>query len=271
MSEKGKMPLEEAYRLAKDRYAQIGVDTDQALRTLAGVSISLHCWQGDDVGGFEPGAGELGGGLAATGNYPGKARTAEELRGDLDKAYSLIPGRHRLNLHSMYSETGGRKVERNELKPEHFTAWVDWARANHHGLDFNPSLFSHPLASEGFTLSSYDAGVRRFWIEHCIACREIGASFGRSLGTACVTNIWIPDGYKDSPVDRRAPRELLKQSLDEILSEKIDPAYNLDAIEPKLFGIGSESYVTGSHEFYLGYTVANQVLLTLELGAFPSD
>ncbi len=262
------LPLDEAYGLAKKRYAQIGVNTDEALQTLARVSISLHCWQGDDVGGFEPGAGELGGGLAATGNYPGKARTADELRRDLDKAYSLIPGQHRLNLHSMYAETGGRKVERNELKPEHFNAWVDWAKANGHGLDFNPSLFSHPLAADGFTLSSYDSGIRQFWIEHCIACREIGASFGRELGTACVTNIWIPDGYKDTPVDRRTPRELLKQSLDEILAEKIDPAYHLDAIEPKLFGIGSESYVTGSHEFYLGYAVANQVLLTLNSGHF---
>ncbi len=262
------LPLEQAYGLAKERYEQIGVDTDRALQRLAGISISLHCWQGDDVGGFEPGAGELGGGLAATGNYPGKARSADELRRDLDQAYSLIPGLHRLNLHAMYAETGGKQVERNELKPEHFAAWVDWARANGHGLDFNPSLFSHPLANDGFTLSSYDAGIRRFWIEHCIACRKIGESFGRELGTACVTNIWIPDGYKDTPVDRRAPRELLKQSLDEILAEPIDPAYNLDAIEPKLFGIGSESYVTGSHEFYLGYAVANQVLLTLDSGHF---
>ncbi len=269
MSERqGKMPLEEAYGLARDRYAEIGVDTNKALQTLAGVSISLHCWQGDDVGGFEPGAGELGGGLAATGNYPGKARTADELRSDLDKAYSLIPGRHRLNLHSMYAETGNQKVERNELKPEHFAAWLDWAKANDHGLDFNPSLFSHPLAADGFTLSSYDPAVRRFWVEHCIACRKIGELFGRALGTPCVTNIWIPDGYKDIPVDRRTPRELLKQSLDEILVEKIDPAYNLDAVEPKLFGIGSESYVTGSHEFYLGYAVANQVLLTLNSGHF---
>ncbi len=269
MSERqANLALEQAYELAKERYAQIGVDTDEALRALAGVSISLHCWQGDDVGGFEPDAGELGGGLAATGNFPGKARTAAELRGDLNKAYSLIPGRHRLNLHAMYAETGGKKVERNHLEPEHFSAWVDWAKANHHGLDFNPSLFSHPLANDGFTLSSYDEGVRRFWVEHCIACRQIGESFGRQLGTACVTNIWIPDGYKDTPVDRRTPRELLKRSLDEILAEEIDPAYNLDAIEPKLFGIGSESYVTGSHEFYLGYAVANQVLFTLDSGHF---
>lgn len=260
--------LEGAYALARERYARLGVDVAKALETLASISLSLHCWQGDDVGGFEPGGGELGGGLAATGNYPGKARTAEELRSDLEQAFRLIPGRHRLNLHAMYAETGGRKVERNQLLPEHFSAWKDWAKANHHGLDFNPSLFSHPMAAGGFTLSSYDAGVRRFWIEHCIACRKIGEYFGRELGTACVTNIWIPDGYKDSPVDRRTPRELLKQSLDAILAEKIERAYNLDAIEPKLFGIGSESYVTGSHEFYLGYAVANQVLLCLDAGHF---
>jgi L-rhamnose isomerase len=260
--------IQDAYALAKERYAALGVEADKALETLAHIPISLHCWQGDDVGGFEAPGGELGGGLAATGNYPGKARTADELRRDLDKAYSLIPGRHRLNLHAIYAETGGRKVERNELRPEHFAAWVDWAKDKGHGMDFNPTCFSHPKAASGFTLSSYDAGIRKFWVEHCIACRKVGEHFGRALGVPCVTNIWIPDGFKDIPVDRRTPRALLKSSLDEILAEKIDPRYNLDAVESKLFGLGSESYVVGSHEFYLGYAVANRVLLCLDSGHF---
>lgn len=262
------LQLTSAYNLAKERYAAYGVDTDQALKALAGISISLHCWQGDDVGGFENAGGELSGGIATTGNYPGKARTAGELRQDLDKAFSLIPGTHRVNLHASYAELGGKKIERNELRPEHFTGWIDWAKTNRHGLDFNPTLFSHPLAASGFTLSSYDAGIRRFWIEHCIACRQIGAAMGKALGTPAVTNIWIPDGLKDIPVDRLAPRLLLKDALDEILAEKIDPRFNLDAVEGKLFGLGSESYVVGSHEFYLGYAVAKQVLLTLDSGHF---
>jgi L-rhamnose isomerase len=260
--------IEAAYELAKERYASIGVDTERALETLAGAAISLHCWQGDDVGGFESDGGELTGGIAATGNYPGKARNAEELRADLDMAYSLIPGQHRLNLHAIYAETGGKKVERNELLPEHFSNWVHWAKEKGHGLDFNPTLFSHPLANDGFTLSSYDQGIRNFWIEHCIACRKIGEHFGQQLGTPCVTNIWIPDGYKDTPADRRAPRLHLRNSLDAILAEKMDARFNLDAVEPKLFGLGSESYVTGSHEFYLAYAAARQVLLCLDSGHF---
>ncbi len=260
--------VRDAYALARERYALIGVDAGQALKTLAGISSSLHCWQGDDVGGFENPEGELSGGIAATGNYPGKARNADELRADLDVAYSLIPGVHRLNLHAIYAETGGRAVDRNELQPAHFANWVDWAREKGHALDFNPTLFSHPKAGSGFTLSHYDEGIRRFWIEHCIACREIGASFGRALGAPCVTNIWIPDGFKDTPVDRATPRLLLKDSLDKILAEPIDPAYNLDAVEGKLFGLGAESYTVGSHEFYLAYAVANHVLLTLDSGHF---
>jgi L-rhamnose isomerase len=260
--------IRDAYALAKERYAAIGVDTEQALETLSQIPISLHCWQGDDVSGFENPDAELGGGIAATGNYVGRARNAEELRRDLDKAYSLIPGTHRLNLHAIYAETGGEQVERNELQPEHFAAWADWAKEGGHGVDFNPTLFSHPLAEDGFTLTSYDEGVRRFWIEHCIACRRIGETFGRQLGTPCVTNIWIPDGYKDTPVDRKTPRQLLRNSLDEIFSADVDRRYNLDAVESKLFGIGSESYVAGSHEFYLGYAVANDVLLCLDSGHF---
>jgi len=260
--------IQDTYEIARDRYAGLGVDTDKALDVLARIPISLHCWQGDDVVGFENAGEALSGGIAATGNYPGKARNADELRSDLDKAYSLIPGIHRLNLHASYAETGGQKVDRNQLRPEHFSAWVDWAKANQHGLDFNPTLFSHPKAASGFTLSSYDAGIRKFWVGHCIACRKIGEHMGRELGTPCVTNIWIPDGFKDTPADRKTPRLLLKESLDAIFAEKIDHRYNLDAVEGKLFGIGSESYVVGSHEFYLGYAVANKVLLTLDAGHF---
>jgi L-rhamnose isomerase len=256
------------YVLARERYALLGVDTDHALESLAQVPLSLHCWQGDDLAGFESSDGELGGGLAATGNYPGKARNADELRRDLDLAYRLIPGRHRLNLHSIYAETAGQKVERNELRPEHFTAWADWAKTNRHGIDFNPTCFSHPKAADGFTLSHRDAGIRQFWIEHCIASRQIGAYFGGQLGTPAVTNIWIPDGYKDTPFDRNSPRIRLRESLDSILEENIDPAFNLDAVEPKLFGIGSESYVSGSIEFYTGYAITRGILLTLDSGHF---
>lgn len=257
--------FEQSYTLAKARYAELGVDTDEALKTLETVSISLHCWQGDDVGGFEdPGRG-LSGGIVATGNYPGKARNADELREDLDLAYSLIPGTHRLNLHAIYLEADER-VERNEIAPEHFAGWLEWAKANGHGLDFNPTLFSHPLADDGFTLSHRDEGVRGFWIGHCQACRRIGAYFGRELGTPAVTNVWIPDGYKDTPIDRKGPRERLKDSLDRIFAEPVE--HNLDAVESKLFGIGSESYMVGSHEFYLGYALENETLLCLDAGHF---
>jgi L-rhamnose isomerase len=259
--------IQNAYAVARERYAVLGVDTDQALNRLAQIPISLHCWQGDDVGGFEDPDRGLSGGIMATGNYPGKARTAEELRRDLDKAYSLIPGHHRLNLHAIYLETN-KKVERDEIEPKHFAGWVGWAKANHHGIDFNPTCFSHPKADDGFTLASYDEGIRNFWIEHCIACRKIGEYIGRELGTPCVTNIWIPDGLKDTPADRKTPRLLLKESLDKILAEKLDPKYNLDAVECKLFGLGSESYVVGSHEFYMGYAIANNILLCLDAGHF---
>ena len=260
--------IQSAYALAAERYAAFGVDVERALAALAGVSISLHCWQGDDVGGFEAPGGELTGGIAATGNYPGKARTADELRRDLDLVYSLIPGAHRLNLHAIYAETGGRQVERTDLRPEHFSRWIDWAREKGHGLDFNPTLFSHPKAASGITLANYDASIRQFWVDHCIACRRIGAAMGKALGTACVTNIWIPDGYKDIPADRATPRALLRESLDAILAEKLDRRHNLDAVECKLFGLGAESYTVGSAEFYLGYAVANQVLLCLDSGHF---
>jgi L-rhamnose isomerase len=260
--------IEQAYAAAKQRFAELGVDTDQAIQRLRLVAISLHCWQGDDVGGFEGGAEVLGGGLAVTGNYPGKARSADELRQDLDLALRLIPGSHRVNLHAMYAETGGRPVERTDLTPAHFSGWIDWAKIKRLGLDFNPTYFSHPLAASGATLSHADEAVRRYWIDHGIACRRIGAAMGQALGSACVTNVWIPDGSKDLPVDRRAPRERLRQSLDAIFAEKLDPRHHLDAVEAKLFGIGSESYVVGSHEFYLGYAIENKVLLCLDMGHF---
>ncbi len=257
------------YSLAQEVYADAGVDTEAALATLATVPISLHCWQGDDVGGFEnPEAGLTGGGIQATGNYPGKARTLDELRQDLDQALSLIPGHHRLNLHACYADLGGKKVERNAYTTGHFQSWIDWSKERGLGLDFNPTFFSHPLANDGFTLSHPDAGVRQFWIEHGIACRKIGADIGRQLGKTCVTNVWIPDGFKDTPVDRKSPRERLAASLDTIFAEALDPALNLDAVESKLFGIGSESYVVGSHEFYLAYAVKNQKLICLDAGHF---
>ena len=264
----GSALVTKAYELAKERYASLGVDTDAALHTLKRVAISLHCWQGDDVGGYESPDAGLDGGLAITGNYPGKARTPEQLRQDLDKALSLIPGTHRLNLHAIYAETGGTRIERDKLLPEHFAGWIDWARGKQMGLDFNPTCFSHPRAADGFTLSHADSGIRKFWIDHCVACRKIGAAMGKALGTPTVTNVWIPDGYKDLPVDRVAPRERLREALDAVFAEKLDRAYNLDAVEAKLFGIGSESYVTGSHEFYLGYAVANRTLLCLDAGHF---
>lgn len=256
-----------AHELACERYADLGVNVDEALASLAKVSISLHCWQGDDVGGFENPGGDLTGGIAATGNYPGTARNGDELRRDLDLVYSLLPGSHRLNLHAIYLEAD-RKVERNAIEPRHFSRWKDWAKANRHGVDFNPTCFSHPKSADGFTLSHHDPGIRQFWVEHCIASRKIGEYFGRELGTPAVTNIWVPDGYKDSPADRGTPRRLLLESLDRILEQGIDPRFNLDAVEPKLFGIGSESFVVGSMEFYSAYAVSRKILLTLDSGHF---
>ena len=256
------------FDFAGECYARLGVDVGAALEKLARIPLSLHCWQGDDVAGFEGRGGEIGGGLAVTGNYPGRARTPDELRADIDKALSLIPGRHRLNLHACYAETGRRKVARNELAPEHFAGWLDWAKRGGLGLDFNPTYFAHPLADDGFTLAHPDAGVRRFWIEHGQACRRIGAAFGRETGSPCVTNVWIPDGYKDLPADRKTPRERLTAALDELFAEPLDPAHNLDAVECKLFGLGSESYVVGSHEFYLGYAISRKKVLCLDAGHF---
>ncbi len=260
--------LQQSYELARQRYARLGVDTDAALRRLAAVPLSLQCWQGDDVAGFEGAADAIGGGLAVTGAYPGKARTPDELRADLAMAASLIPARLRLNLHASYAETGGVKVERNELEPSHFQGWMDWAKERGLGMDFNPTYFAHPKAADGFTLTHPDAGIRRFWIEHGVACRRIGAAMGAAIGSACITNVWIPDGMKDLPVDRRGPRQQLVAALDEVFAESIDPAHNLDAVESKLFGIGSESYVAGSHEFYLGYAITRKKVLCLDTGHF---
>ncbi|MBZ5496102.1 MAG: L-rhamnose isomerase [Acidobacteriia bacterium] len=260
--------VKQSYRQARERYARLGVDTDRALQVLATIPVSIHCWQGDDVGGFEHHGNEPGGGLAVTGNYPGKARNPDELRCDLDMALSLIPGRHRLNLHACYAETGGKRVDRNALEPRHFRSWMDWAKSRQMGMDFNPTYFAHPKAAAGYTLTHQDKAVRQFWVEHGIRCREIGAAIGKALGTPCITNFWIPDGYKDTPVDRKAPRERLAESLDAIFAEPISPRFNRDAIEPKLFGIGSESYVAGSHEFYLGYAVRHRKLLCLDSGHY---
>ena len=255
-----------AFSQAVEAYAALGTDVEAALAVLAATPISLHCWQGDDVGGFESAGGAPGGGLAVTGSHPGKARTPDELRADIDQALALLPGRHRLNLHACYADISGGKVDRDAYTIEQFQGWVDWAKARGLGMDFNPSFFAHPLASDGLTLTHPDGGVRQFWIDHGIACRRIGADMARQLGSPTVTNVWIPDGSKDQPIDRKGPREQLAQSLDAIFAEPL--AGNLDAVESKLFGIGSESYVVGSHEFYLGYAITRKKLLCLDAGHF---
>ncbi len=260
--------VQAAYRLAHERYAALGVDVDRALKALSTIPVSLHCWQGDDVGGFENLGTTLGGGLAVTGNYPGKARTPDELRTDLEKALSLIPGQHRLNLHAMYGEFSGKKVDRDEIEATHFQGWITWAKSNGLGLDFNPTCFAHPKAADGFTLSHRDKGIRQFWIEHCRRSREIGAAMGKALGTPCVANVWVPDGFKDTPADREGPRERLAASLDEVFKKPLAAKHNLDAVEPKLFGIGAESCTVGSHEFYLGYAITRRKLLCLDAGHF---
>jgi len=256
------------YELARQQYADNGVDTDAALARLGAVPISLHCWQGDDVLGFENVGESLGGGIAATGNYPGRARTPDELRSDATKALSLIPGTHRFNLHAFYGEFGGRLVDRDEIEPEHFAGWIAWAKALGIGLDFNPTFFSHPKAADNFTLAHANPDIRAFWIRHGIACRRIGEAMGAALGRPCVTNHWIPDGMKDTPVDRLGPRERLVASLDEMFAARIDPAHNLDALEGKLFGLGIESYTVGSHEFYFGYALSRRLLYALDTGHY---
>ena len=260
--------VEQAYSLAKTAYAAFGINTDKAIRAAEEIPISIQCWQGDDVTGFEGAQGLSGGGILATGNYPGRARNGDELRADAEFAFSLIPGKKRFNLHSMYAETGSRQIPRNELESEHFQKWMDWSKKKKVALDFNPSCFSHPMAVSGFTLSSRDNKVRDFWIRHCVTSRKIAAAFGANQGTPAVNNIWVPDGSKDMPADRLSPRLRLKSALDEIFDVKIDPKLITDAVESKLFGIGSESYVVGSHEFYMGYAAARQIRLCLDSGHF---
>ena len=260
------MKTEQAYLLAKEQYAKIGVDTDKALAKLKDIKISMHCWQGDDVLGFLS-DGELTGGIQTTGNYPGRATNPDELRADLDKALSLIPGTHKLNLHAIYADTD-EKVDLDKLEPKHFAKWVEWAKAKGMGLDFNPTCFSHPMAETGFTISSADENIRNFWIRHCKACRKIAEYFGKELGQKAVTNFWFPDGYKDIPVDREAPRRRMMEALDEVFSEQIDEKYTVDALESKVFGIGVESYTVGSNEFCIGYAVSRNKLPCLDAGHY---
>jgi len=254
------------YDVAREKYAALGIDTERAIKTLGTIKVSMHCWQGDDVKGFLS-DNALSGGLQATGNYPGAAKTASQLRGDIEMAFSLIPGKHKVNLHAIYADTD-EKIDLDHIDTVHFEKWAAWAKELGIGLDFNPTCFSHAKADDGFTLSSADDGIRNFWIEHCKRARKIGEYFGKELGQKCVTNIWIPDGYKDIPADRTAPRRRLMEALDEIFAEKLDETCNADAVESKLFGIGSESYVTGSHEFYMGYAATRKKLLTLDSGHF---
>ncbi|MGE9295752.1 MAG: L-rhamnose isomerase, partial [Puniceicoccales bacterium] len=256
------------FEQAKEQYAELGVDVEKALEVMASTPISLHCWQGDDVGGFEGDSGELGSGLAVTGNYAGKARSLDELRQDIEEVLKLLPGDHRLNLHAIYGDFRGKKVDRDEITPDHFHSWFEWCKQHNLGMDFNPSCFSHPKAADGLTLSSPDQGIRDFWIAHCQASRKIGAAAGEALGSPCVTNVWVPDGMKDLPADRLGFRQRLEQSLDQVFAEKLNPAHHIDAVESKLFGIGSESFVVGSHEFYMGYAMKNGTALCLDAGHF---
>ena len=259
------MSIEQAYKLAKEVYAQMGVDTDAAIKKVENIPISLHCWQGDDVRGFLFG-NELSGGIQTTGNYLGRARNADELRSDLDLALSLIPGKQRLNLHAIYADTD-EKVDLTDIAPKHYASWVDWAKEKGMGLDFNPSCFSHPMADSGFTISSVDKNIREFWIEHCRRSREIGEYFGKTLGTKAVTNFWFPDGYKDIPVDREAPRYRMMTALDEVFAGA-DKETNLSALESKVFGIGAESYTVASNEFALGYAATRDIAYCLDAGHF---
>jgi len=260
--------INQAFEYAKARYADLGIDVEKAMEQLDKLPISLHCWQADDVSGFESSNGELTGGIQATGNYSGKARTISELRADIEKAMSLIPGDHRVNLHAFYGDFGGETVDRNQIEPKHFQSWIDWAKVKNYKLDFNCTCFSHEKSGDGFTLSHRDPAIREFWIDHVIRCRKIAEEMGRQLGSKCMHNIWIPDGSKDLTVDRLYYRQNLKDSLDKIFEYKTNDTYMKDCIESKLFGIGAESYTVGSHEFYMGYGVRNNVVVTLDSGHF---
>ncbi len=261
------MTTYERYQAAKAIYREMGVDTDAAIEAVKKIPISIHCWQGDDVLGFLTPDVALSGGIQTTGNYPGRARTAEELRRDMEFAMKMIPGKHRVNLHAIYADTD-EKVELTDLEPRHFATWVGWAKEHGLGLDFNPTCFSHPMAASGFTISSPDKTVRDFWIKHCQASRKISEYFGKSLGTKSVMNLWFPDGYKDIPVDREAPRYRMMTALDEVLSVPVDPKYHIDALESKVFGIGAESYTVGSHEFSYGYAMSRGIAYCLDAGHF---
>jgi len=259
---------EKALEIARNVYGKYGVDVDAALKATASTPVSIHCWQGDDVAGFEAADGDLTGGIQSTGNYPGKARNIDELRKDFEFAKSLIPGKKKFALHAIYLDSNGKKVARNEIGPEHFTSWIDWAKEQGLGLDYNPTFFSHPLSADGFTLSSDDEGIRKFWVEHGILSRKVSEAFGKATGQPSVINFWVPDGFKDIPVNRKRKRENLARSYDEIFAEKISKDYNLDAVESKLFGIGLESCTIGSHEFYMGCAMKHNILLTLDTGHF---
>lgn len=256
-----------SYDSAKAAFAEWGVDTETALSKLATIPISMHCWQGDDVVGFETNTGSSGGGIQATGNHPGRARTPDELRADLEFSYSMIPGNHRLNLHACYLDTD-QNPDRDEIEYSHFAPWVDWAKDQGLGLDFNPTFFAHEKADDNLTLSHPDQGIRDFWIEHGKRSRDIAAQMGAALGSPVVNNIWVPDGYKDTPVDRMAPRQRLENSLNAMIASQHDKAQMLDAVESKLFGIGVEACTVGSHEFYMGYAIRKETLLCLDMGHF---
>ncbi len=258
--------LKERYESAKEMYAKIGVDTDAVMAELKSIPIAMHCWQGDDVGGFE-GVGELSGGIQATGNYPGKARNPEELMADMDKALSLIPGTHKINLHASYAIFDGEVADRDALEPKHFAKWVEFAKKRGLGIDFNPTYFSHPKA-ENATLSSEDEEIRAFWIRHGQACIKISEYFATELGIPTTMNIWIPDGFKDIPADRTAPRARLKDSLDQIINIPYDKSKVYVAVESKVFGIGMESCTVGSHEFYMNYAAKNDILCLLDNGHY---
>ncbi len=261
------MTTKERYESAREIYAKLGVDTDAAIKKLQSIPISMHCWQGDDVSGFE-GAGQLSGGIQATGNYPGKARNPQELMADIDKTLSLIPGKHRINLHASYAIfEDGEQADRDKLEPKHFKKWVEFAKERGLGLDFNPTYFSHPKAADA-TLSSENEEIRQFWVEHGKCCIRIAEYFATELGTPSLVNIWIPDGFKDIPADRTAPRARLKKSLDEILAIPYDHSKVYVAVESKVFGIGLESYTVGSHEFYMNYAAKNNLLCLLDNGHY---
>lgn len=259
--------ITKSYEVAKDKYAKIGVDVEEVLKRLNEIKISVNCWQGDDIEGFLNPDQELTGGISVTGNYPGKATTPDQLKRDLEKAFSLIPGKHKLNLHAIYADTD-ENIDLDEIEPKHFQSWVDWAKENDLGLDFNPTFFAHPNSADGFTLSHPNDDIRNFWIEHGKRSRKVAAFFGEELNQTSINNFWVPDGYKDNPIDRLSPRKRLQESLDEIFEEEINPAYTKEAVESKLFGIGAEAYTVGSHEFYMGYGMSRNKIIALDAGHF---